>query len=61
MHNITQVRDLMVYIEAGRHVQQEGGGDLAEATLLPLPQQQGGAGGSGKGGKRRGGGGGGRK
>jgi len=50
------VRDLMVYIEAGRHVQQEGSGDLAEATLLPLPQQQGGASGSGKQGKRRGGG-----
>ncbi|GBF98211.1 hypothetical protein Rsub_10711 [Raphidocelis subcapitata] len=37
-----QVRDLMVYIEAGRHVQSGGGGEeLAEATLLPLPQQQG--------------------
>jgi hypothetical protein len=40
----------MVYIEAGRHVQEAGGGDLAEATLLPLPAQQGG----GKG-RRRGG------
>ncbi|KAI8465209.1 MAG: brca1-associated protein [Monoraphidium minutum] len=38
-----QVRDLMVYIEAGRHIEQEGGG-LSEATLLPLPQDAGGKG-----------------
>ena len=37
----------MVYIEAGRHIEQEGG--LAEATLLPLPQ--GAASGSGAAGK----------
>jgi hypothetical protein len=31
----------MVFIEAGRHVQSGGGSEeLAEATLLPLPQQQ---------------------
>jgi hypothetical protein len=45
------VRDLMVYIEAGRHIEQEGGG-LAEGTLLPLPQGAGGSGSGGKG-KRR--------
>lgn len=35
----------MVYIEAQRHVEQEGGG-LSEATLLPLPQNA--SGGKGK-------------
>jgi hypothetical protein len=36
-----QVRDLMVYIEAQRTIQSEGGSELQEATLLPMPQSRG--------------------
>jgi hypothetical protein len=35
-----QVRDLMVYIEAQRTIQSEGGSELQDATLLPMPQSQ---------------------
>jgi hypothetical protein len=46
-----QVRDLMVFIEAGRTIQ-ENGGELKDATLLPVPA--GPSGGRGEKGKRRG-------
>jgi hypothetical protein len=36
-----QVRDLMVYIEAQRTIQAEGGAELQDATLLPMPQSKG--------------------
>lgn len=38
---LLQVRDLMVYIEAQRTIQAEGGSELQEATLLPMPQSKG--------------------
>ena len=33
-----QVRDLMMFIEAQRVVAAEGGGELAGATVLPVPE-----------------------
>lgn len=55
---LTQVRDLMVFIEARQTVERvsgsEGQGELAGGTVLPVPvpdQAQGGGGGAGRGGK----------
>lgn len=49
-----QVRDLMVFIEAQRTINEAGGGELRDATLLPVPE--GGRGAKGAAARRRGGG-----
>lgn len=37
--DVAQVRDLMIYIEAGRSIA-AGGEEMKDASLLPVPPQQ---------------------